>query len=100
MLVTTADTRTSCVPSVAPRLTDRSLNANCVYESPNPNGNNGAMSLASYQRYPTSMPSEYWTRAVPGELGRGRGGHLTQARRERHRQVPARIGLPEQDARQ
>src|SRR6202035_1501322 len=34
---------------------------NCVYDSPNPNGNSGVTPRASYQRYPTSMPSEYCT---------------------------------------
>ena len=50
VLVTVADTCTSCVPSTVAGLICRLLNANWVYDSPNPNGNNGVRLFASYQR--------------------------------------------------
>src|SRR6478735_7148985 len=45
---------------------------------PNPNGNSGVTSLASYQRYPTSTPSEYCTvEPFPGNWAVGEAGKVT-----------------------
>ena len=59
MLVTRAVT--VAAPSAASVPTVRSLNEKLVYDSPYPNGNSGVRPFASYQRYPTSTPSEYCT---------------------------------------
>ena len=50
VLVTVAETRTSCVPVTDARSMCRPLNANVVYDRPYPNGNSGVSLFASYQR--------------------------------------------------
>src|SRR5207248_5165695 len=52
-------TRTEPLASGLP--TARFVKEKLVYDRPYPNGNSGAMPVASYHRYPTLSPSEYWT---------------------------------------
>src|SRR6266511_1623142 len=59
VLVTSNPTVT--LPALSGVDTERFAYPKVVYDSPYPNGNMGVLFCASYQRYPTWSPSEYWT---------------------------------------